>query len=109
MSEEKKEPVKISKKGKIKIKARSKKVKIKKNVIKDCNILEQKYNNIKSNEIDFSNKEHQNLLKCMSDKNRKLLQDNTNLNFLYPTLDNSNFNTKIANKKEFYDNRYETY
>ena len=107
MSEEKKEPVKISKKGKIKIKARSKKVKIKKNVIKDCNILEQKYNNIKSNEIDFSNKEHQNLLKCMSDKNRKLLQDNTNLNFLYPTLDNSNFNTKIANKKEFYDNRYE--
>ena len=107
MSEEKTQPIKIAKKSKIKIKGKSKKVKIKKKSIKDCAVLEEKYKNIKSNEIDLTNPEHQNLLRCMDTKNRNILEDISDLDFLYPTLNDPNFNTKIASKKEFYDNRYE--
>jgi hypothetical protein len=99
-------PVKIvKKKNKIKIKVKGKKTKIK--AEKDCALLEQKYNNIQSNEIDLRNPEHQNLLRCMDDKNRASLESKTDLDFLYPTLNDPKFNSKIASKKEFYDNRYE--
>ena len=105
MSEEKKLPIKVAKKSKIRIKR--KKSKSKSKVIDDCSILEEKYANIKSTNLDLNNPEHQNLLKCMDTKNRNDLESTSDLNFLYPTLNDPNFNTKIANKKEFYDNRYE--
>lgn len=106
MSERKDKTIKVvKKKGKIKIRVKSKKSK--KNFEKNCDVLEEKYNNISSNEIDLRNPEHTQLLKCMDNKNRTSLENNTDLNFLYPTLNDPNFNSKIANKKEFYDNRYE--
>ena len=108
MSEEKKLPIKVAKKSKkIKIKAKGTKLKIKKPSIKDCSVLEEKYSNIKTNDIDLTNLEHQNLLKCIDNKNRSELADSSQINFLYPTLNDPNFNSKIASKKEFYDNRYE--
>ena len=106
MSERKDKTIKVvKKKGKIKIRVKSKKSK--KNFEKNCDVLEEKYNNIISNEIDLRNPEHTQLLKCMDNKNKTSLENNTDLNFLYPTLNDPNFNSKIANKKEFYDNRYE--
>ena len=73
MSERKDNPVKIvKKKNKIKIKVKGKKTKIK--AEKDCAVLEEKYSNIQSNEIDLRNPEHQNLLRCMDDKNRISLE-----------------------------------
>ena len=47
------------------------------------------------------------MLKCIDNKNRSELADSSQINFLYPTLNDPNFNSKIASKKEFYDNRYE--
>ena len=102
MSEEKKLPIKVAKKSKkIKIKAKGTKLKIKKPSIKDCSVLEEKYSNIKTNDIDLTNLEHQNLLKCIDNKNRSELADSSQINFLYPTLNDPNFNSKIASKKEF--------
>ena len=43
----------------------------------------------------------------MHDKNRNDLERNDSLKFLYPVLDDKNFNIRIASKKEFYDNKYE--
>ena len=104
MSQEKKQGVKINKKSKIKIR-RLKKVKIKQTL--DCNTLKEKYSEIKENEIDLQNPEHNQLLRCMSDENRASLRGEQKYGFLYPSLDDPNFNYKIADKKEFYDNRYE--
>ena len=44
------------------------------------------------------------LLKCFSDRNRQSI--NESYDFLYPILDDPNFNTKIAKKKEFNDTKY---
>jgi len=104
MSEEKQNPVKIVKKRNIKIKLRTKK---RKKEEQDCNILEEKYRNLKTTDVDLKNPEHTNLLKCMHDKNRNELERNDSLKFLYPVLDDKNFNIRIASKKEFYDNKYE--
>ena len=104
MSEEKKQGIKINKKSKIKIR-RLKKVKIKQTL--DCGALKDKYSEIKENKIDLQNPEHNQLLRCISDENRESLRGEQKYGFLYPSLDDPNFNYKIADKKEFYDNRYE--
>jgi hypothetical protein len=107
MSSEKKQqgpPIKIVKRSKIKIRA-NKKVKLKKKV--DCNVLKAKYIDLKENEINIKDPEQQQLLKCISNENRNSLSTENKYNYLYPTLEDPNFNYKIANKKEFYDNRYE--
>jgi hypothetical protein len=102
---EKKQGVKVLKKGKIKIKKRGK-VKIK-TKIPDCNVLEEKYIELTSNDLNLYNAEQAAYLKCISDKNRRELTENKSYDFLYPSLEDPNFNIKIAKKKEFYDNRYE--
>ena len=102
---EKKQGVKVLKKGKIKIKKRGK-VKIK-TKIPDCNVLEEKYSELTSNELNLYDVKQAAYLKCISDKNRRELTENKSYDFLYPSLEDPNFNIKIAKKKEFYDNRYE--
>ena len=100
MSSEKKKPaVKIKKKGRVKIKQ-------KKIVVKTCTQLKEEFKDIKT--IDMDNPDQRNFLKCMSDDNRNQLGDESKkFPYLYPSLDDPNFNVKIATKKEFYDNRYE--
>jgi hypothetical protein len=67
---EKKQGVKVLKKGKIKIKKRGN-VKIK-TKIPDCNVLEEKYSELTSNELNLYDAEQAAYLKCISDKIRHL-------------------------------------
>ena len=99
-SKKRKSAVKVKKKkGKVKIKQ-------KKLVIKTCAQLKEEFKNIKT--IDMDNPDQRNFLKCMSDDNRNQLgEESKKFPYLYPSLDDPNFNVKIATKKEFYDNRYE--
>ena len=93
-------PIKL--KSKIKIRKRKAKVKA-----KTCDELydESKENNIVKN---IKNKDYQNLLKCVTNNDRELLEDASNDKpFLYPNLDDSKFNVKIAKKKEFLDTKYD--
>jgi hypothetical protein len=95
-------------KPKVRVKKKKGKVKIKKKavVIKNCDQLRGEFKDIKS--IDMENPEHRQFLKCMADDNRvQLGEESKRYPYLYPSLDDHNFNVKIATKKEFYDNRYE--
>ncbi len=47
------------------------------------------------------------LLRCTSDEARAALASGAGRNYLYPQKDDPHFNKKIAQKKEFYDTRYE--
>jgi len=61
--------------------------------------------NLKRN---ISNPDYQQLLKCISDEDSKLLAEQPDsFPYLYPNKDDENFNIKIAKKKEFFDTRYE--
>ena len=58
----------------------------------------------------ISNTNYQNLLKCVANNDRVLLDNSKNDKpFLYPNLDDSNFNIKIAKKKEFLDTKYDVH
>ena len=96
----KQKPVRVKKrKGKIRIK---KKAVVKKN----CDQLKAEYKDLKS--VDLENKDQVEFLKCISTENRAQLgRESDKYPYLYPSLDDPNFNVKIATKKEFYDNRYE--
>jgi hypothetical protein len=53
-------------------------------------------------------KENNKLILINEFKNSENLKHNSNLNeFLYPNLDDPNFNIKIAEKKEFSDTKYD--
>ena len=62
-----------------------------------------------SAQTDMNNPEYDALLRCISEENRaKYEQPDTEVRaYLYPHLDDPDFNEKIASKKEFYDTRYE--
>lgn len=95
-------PIKL--KGKIKIRKRKTKQKD-----KTCDEIfgEFKEGNISKN---ISNTNYQNLLKCVAENDRTLLDNSTNDKpFLYPNLDDSKFNIKIAKKKEFLDTKYDVH
>jgi len=87
------------------LKLKKRKIKIKK--VKSCESLQNEYDEgkiVKS----ISNRDYQNLLKCVSDKDREELSKNEDeFNYLYPNKDDPLFNVKIAKKKEFFDTRYE--
>jgi len=81
------------------------KVRIKKS--KSCNTLHSEYGEGKIPK-NIQNTDYQNLLKCISDTDRKeLAEDKGEFAYLYPNQDDPNFNVKVAKKKEFYDTRYE--
>ena len=87
------------------VKLKKRKIKIKK--VKSCETLQNEYDEgkiVKS----ISNSDYQNLLKCVSDRDREELSKNEDeFNYLYPNKDDPLFNVKIAKKKEFFDTRYE--
>ena len=90
----------------IKVKKRRGRIKIKKKVKKTCEQLKEEYKDLKS--IDMENQDQVDFLKCMTTENRNQLgTESDKYPYLYPSLDDPNFNVKIATKKEFYDNRYE--
>ena len=72
-----------------------------------CIELKREYAVNRTNTMTYD--KHNRLLRCISDENREASLDKEldNPHYLYPTMDDGNFNTKIASKKEFYDNRYE--
>ena len=87
------------------VKLKKRKIRIKK--IKSCDTLYEEYDagQIPKN---ISIPDYQQLIKCVSDKDRKeLAEDKGEFSYLYPNLDDPNYNVKIANKKEFFDTRYE--
>ena len=87
--------LKIKRKGKLRIKAK----------VKPCEQLQREF---KHKEGDIDDPDYQQLLRCMSDKNRmQLSKSGDEYKYLYPILDDSEFNYKISAKKEFYDTRYE--
>ena len=100
-TKEKRKPKVIVKKKKGKVKIKKKAI-----VIKNCDQLQGEFKDIKS--IDMENPEHRQFLKCIADDNRvQLGNEAKRYSYIYPSLDDPNFNVKIATKKEFYDNRYE--
>ena len=87
----------------IKVKKRRGRIKIKKKVKKTCEQLKEEYKDLKS--IDMENQDQVDFLKCMTTENRNQLgTESDKYPYLYPSLDDPNFNVKIATKKEFYDN-----
>jgi len=100
-----KKKVKKVKVKKVKVKKRTRKI-VRKGKQKTCETLKVEFNDLQS--IDLDNIEHTELLKCISHDNREQLGANEGMyDYLYPSLQDPNFNHKIARKKEFYDNRYE--
>ena len=92
-----KTPVKL---GKISIRKKA----TKKVVKESCDML-------KSAQLapDITNPRFQQLQRCISAENRKALttESATQYDYLYPQKDDPSFNVKVAQKKEFYDTRYE--
>ena len=87
------------------VKLKKRKIRIKES--KSCDTLYSEYDTGKIPK-NINNPEYQNLLTCVSDKDRKELgEDKGEFAYLYPNSDDPNFNVKIANKKEFFDTRYE--
>jgi len=58
---------------------------------------------------DIGNEEFQELLKCVSSENTRDFEEGKAqpFTYLYPQKDDPSFNVKLAQKKEFYDTRYE--
>jgi hypothetical protein len=77
------------------------KIRIKK---KSCDTLYAEHADGKISK-NISDPNYQQLLKCISDKDRALVTNE--YDYLYPNKDDPNFNVRIAKKKEFYDTRYE--
>ena len=98
-----------SKKSKVKVgKMKRRRAKIEKKAFtkKNCDQLQAEFKDI--NSIDMENPDHLQFLKCMANDNRvQLGEESKKYPYIYPSLDDTNFNVKIATKKEFYDNRYE--
>ena len=87
-----------------------KKVRVKKTrvkvVKKDCATVKEESKG-KTN-IDIENPNDLELLRCMAEEDRQSVAEHEdNYNYLYPILEDKNFNVKIATKKEFFDSRYE--
>ena len=97
---------KIGKKMKLKKKTKlKKKIKIKKSCEKI--ILDYEAKNTSVSKSDINSTEYQDVLKCMSNKDREELKQNTGeFQYLYPNKDDEHFNIKLTSKKEFYDTRY---
>ena len=68
--------------------------------------LKQEYENIHTDDEYFDEKIKEFEFKKENTENL-VSSDTTEFNYLYPTLDDPNFNIKIAEKKEFYDTQYD--
>ena len=86
-------------------KTNKKKTKCKKkgSVVKNCGKLIDELEGF-VDKLTIEENKYNKLLKCFSDKNRQSIDES--YDFLYPILDDPNFNTKIAKKKEFNDTKY---
>ena len=73
---------------------------------KSCETLKEEFKDKKT--IDLENANDIALLRCMETEDRESVAANEEeYGYLYPILEDSKFNIKIAKKKEFYDSRYE--
>ena len=103
------EKTKVVKKGK-KIKKIRKKLKLKKKIPKlSCEEIISNYENKKLtvSQSDINSKEYQNVLECISEKNKNESEKNSeDFQYLYPNKDDIHFNLKLTSKKEFFDTRY---
>ena len=86
-------------------KIKAKKLKLKN--IKNCEALKDDYNkgDLKKN---IANQNYQQLLRCIGEEDAQLLKERPDdFPYLYPNKDDDMFNVKIAQKKEFFDAKYE--
>jgi len=87
-----------------KVKGRRRKAKVV--ISQDCDSLKEEFKD--AQHMDIENPKIQSLSRCMSKEDRDSIAMHENeYDYLYPILDDPNFNEKIARKKEFYDSRYE--
>lgn len=95
-------------KPKPKAKKRRRKLKIKaKTVIKTCEELVELLKSSIS-DIEKTSEDYNRAIKCMEEKNaREISESGDNFEYLYPHLDDSEFNQKLVKKKEFSDTKYE--
>ena len=72
----------------------------------DCKKLKNKYKG--QARVNINEPEYQQLLKCIATENRdQITRHGNDYDFLYPNIDDPEFNIKIASRKEFYNTRYE--
>ena len=69
--------------------------------------IEEIFKTYFKNEEDKESKKFNNFLLKKEILDGKVIDKNTYYDFLYPSLDDTNFNIKIAEKKEFNDNQYD--
>jgi hypothetical protein len=94
----------VKKTGK-KMRLKKKKIKIKQSCEEIISTYQAK--NIGVSKSKITDIEYQDVLKCMSEKDREELKQNTGeFQYLYPNKDDEHFNLKLTSKKEFYDTRY---
>ena len=74
------------------------------NVTKTCSSLIGELEGI-VDKLTIEEGKYNEILKCISDRNREDIRED--YAFLYPLLDDANFNNKIAIKKEFFDTKYQ--
>ena len=87
-----------------KVKGRRRKAKVV--ISQSCDSLKEEFKD--AQHMDIENPKIQSLSRCMSKADRDSIVANENkYDYLYPILEDPNFNEKIARKKEFYDSRYE--
>ena len=93
------------------VRAKRRKIRLKKKkvnpVTESCEELKTLFSNSDEN-AHMHNPKYTALLRCMSTEDRaSFIAAPDSNNYLYPQLDDPNFNEKIATKKEFYDCKYE--
>jgi len=87
-----------------KVKGRRRKAKVV--ISQSCDSLKEEFKD--AQHMDIENPKIQSLSRCMSKADRdSIVAHENNYDYLYPILEDPNFNEKIARKKEFYDSRYE--
>merc|ERR1711991_319096 len=69
--------------------------------------IEEVFKTYFKNDDDKNSKKYNNFLLKKEILDGKVIDKNTYYDFLYPSLDDKNFNIKIAEKKDFNDNQYD--
>jgi len=87
-----------------KVKGRRRKAKVV--IKKSCDQLKAEFKDKRN--LNMENPDDLSLIQCMDNEDRaSIAEHEEEYNYLYPILEDPNFNEKITKKKEFYDSRYE--
>uniref|UniRef100_A0A6C0KHP8 Helicase ATP-binding domain-containing protein n=1 Tax=viral metagenome TaxID=1070528 RepID=A0A6C0KHP8_9ZZZZ len=74
----------------------------------DLEELREEYKNLSDEDIDLDNTLYKNILNQLEILDKAQIQEETEFNYLYPNLNDSMFNVKIAEKQEFHELKTES-